>query len=240
MDTKNTQTSFAADKSALTSAECAALEGLILRLKQTPLLSRENENRKYKMFIENIADRMINEGVSRGVAADDHEMYNQPEDEFFVHLQSVDNELLQQISIFNFGLDRWFEYGECHPPYLPWRIAIILSKRKELEKEKRFLAAYCRHFKFRVGTRDQKITNRAIKKGAISSDGIPSKEEIVAIAANLIREHGYNARVISDNTLTKAYESGLEDAFLYADLIRQEVIRQTVAEYWERNKISNL
>jgi hypothetical protein len=118
---------------------------------------------------------MINEGVSLGLAVDDHEMYNQSTEDFKAHLKETDNNLMEQISIFNFGLNRWFEYVENHPPYFPRRIAVILSKRKELEKEKQFLGAYCRHFKFT----NQEMTYRAVRKGAISSHGIPNKEEIL-------------------------------------------------------------
>ncbi len=206
-------------------SEYEALEELIQRLEMTPRLSKEEENKRYKKFANSVTHRMINEGVTRGVAAVDHQMYNQSEEGFKAHLKTTDNDLNEQISIFNFGLDRWFEHGETHPPYFPWRIAIILSKRKELEKEKRFLAAYCGHFKYRVGKRDQEITNRAIKKGAISCDGIPSEEEVLSIAGSLIRKHGLNARAVADEMRTRAYSSGSEIEFLQKHLVWEAVIQ---------------
>ncbi|MFA5593242.1 MAG: hypothetical protein WC989_08010 [Micavibrio sp.] len=212
---------------ALELSEYESIDQLIKRLENTPLLSREEAGERHKRFVKKAIDRMLDEGVSRGVAADDHEMYKQSEEEFKAHLKETDNDLKEQISIFNFGLNRWFEYGETHPPYFPLRIAIILSKRKELEKEKHFLAAYCRHFKFRVGTTDQKITNRAIKKGAISPDGIPKKADVLLAANKLVHEHGTNARVISDGMRTDAYNSGSEVEFLQKDLIWEAVMKIT-------------
>jgi len=147
--------------------EYELLDTLIERLEKTPLLSKEDMNKKHKAFIKKVTNRMFDEGVSYGAASGDHDMYQQSEENFKSHLKNTDNNLKEQISVFNFGLNRWFEHGETHPPYFPMRIAIILSKRKELEKEKKFLAAYCRHFKDRIGNTDQKITARAIKKGAI-------------------------------------------------------------------------
>lgn len=209
-------------------SEDELLEKLILRLENTPLLSRAEADKKNKLFNEKIVNRMIDEGITRGVAADDHQMYNQSEHDFKVHLKDTDNDLFEQISILNFGLDRWFEYGETHPPYFPWRIAVILSKRKEFETEKRFLAAYCKHFKFRVGTRDQEITRRAIKKNAISAEDVPNKSVIILVAKNLVEEHGYTARKISDQIRTKAYQSGSEAEFLKQEMIRNEVMRLTI------------
>jgi len=68
--------------------------------------------------------------------------------------------------VFNAFLDSWFQHGEYHPPYYPWRIAVILSKQKLKAKEKEFLVAYCRHFRGRIGNTDEKIDVRAKKLGA--------------------------------------------------------------------------
>lgn len=152
----------------ITQAEENALKALIERLNSTKPLSRTQADHLSRSFREAVIKRILETGATYGAAAGDHPMYNQTETDFRQHIKNTDNDLLAQISTFNFGLDRWFKHGESHPPYFPYRIAVILSKRKELDWEKRFLASYCRHFRDRIGSRDQQITQRALKKGAIS------------------------------------------------------------------------
>jgi hypothetical protein len=114
-------------------------------------------------------ERVLIEGQSLGEASDNLPIYSLNESDFFAHLRETDDDLLEQISRFQFGLDQWFKFGEPHPPYFPWRIIIILSKRGEKDRENLFMASYCRHFhdRARRGSRtDEKIVERAIKKKA--------------------------------------------------------------------------
>ena len=149
------------------SKEISALDKLIQRLNETPLLTDQEEKIKHKRFISSVTDNMLDLGVNYGKASGDLSIYNQSEKKFKLHIRKIDNDLIRQISIFNFGLDRWFAYGEIHPPYFPLRIAIILSKNSEIALEKLFLSSYCRHFMDRKGNTDEIIVKRAIKKGAI-------------------------------------------------------------------------
>jgi hypothetical protein len=154
--------------SQMDRVEHADFNALIERLNRTPLLSRTEETERYERrqnFLREAMVRMIENGETYGQASGDLAIYNQPEEFFREEIRNTDNDLNEQISRFNFGLDRWFEYGECHPPYFPWRIAVILSKRKDTEREQLFLAAYCRHFWNRKGTRDEAIVARAEKRG---------------------------------------------------------------------------
>ncbi len=53
-------------------------------------------------------------------------------------------------------------------PYYSYRIAVILSKQKEVEREKAFLAAWCKHFsEVGIGQRYADLVESARKKGAI-------------------------------------------------------------------------
>lgn len=120
--------------------------------------------------------------------------------------------------------------GEVPAPYYAWRIAIILSKEKQKDKEAEFLQAWCRHFKFCAGTRYQQITARAVKKGIISSEGIPSPEDILSMARRLIEEYGLDARIVSDNMRLQAFENGSEMEYLYRCLLWEKVMWLTYHE----------
>ena len=123
--------------------------------------------------------KVFDDGLSWGDASGDLPIYSLNQNDFFDNIRATGNEFLVQVERFNFGLDRWFELGETHPPHFPWRIIIILSKRGEIELEIRFLSAYCKHFHdgARRGSRtDERIVERAIKKGAW--DYWPRKNEL--------------------------------------------------------------
>jgi len=156
-------------KALLTAIERHEIELLIIRLDQTPLLSIASIRERKKEFEERRTKRVFEDGLSWGEASDDLPIYAMEQNDFFIHIKDTDNDIRTQIERFNFGLDQWFKVGETHPPYFPWRIIIILSKRGERILEQKFLAAYCRHFHdgARRGSRtDEKIVERAIKKGA--------------------------------------------------------------------------
>jgi hypothetical protein len=152
-------------------SDFAKLEALIARLNDTSPLTAKDEaklDERRHAFLRAATLRMIERGETSGKATGDLAIYNQTEESFRAELRNTDNDLGEQIARFNVGLDRWFEFGETHPPYFPWRVAIILSKSGEKEKEREFLAAYCRHFSDRRGNRDEMIVARAEKRGAFS------------------------------------------------------------------------
>ncbi|QXT41137.1 hypothetical protein [Gymnodinialimonas ceratoperidinii] len=82
-------------------------------------------------------------------------------------IKQYDNDLAKQVEIVNEGLDGWERSGMTPAPYYSYRIAVILSKQKEVEREKDFLAAWCRHFsEVGIGQRYADLVERARKKGA--------------------------------------------------------------------------
>ena len=83
-------------------------------------------------------------------------------------IKQYDNDLAKQVEIVSEGLDGWKRSGMTPAPYYSYRIAVILSKQKEAEREKAFLAAWCRHFsEVGIGQRYADLVERARKKGAI-------------------------------------------------------------------------
>lgn len=145
------------------------IEKLILRLVETPILSKDSISDQCEAFQNDRMNNVFGDGLSWGEASGDLPIYSLNQDNFFANIRATNDDIIMQIERFNFGLDRWFKLGETHPPYFPWRIIIILSKRREFEIEIRFLSAYCKHFYdgARRGSRtDERIVERAIKKGA--------------------------------------------------------------------------
>ena len=63
------------------------------------------------------------------------------------------------------ALKRERETGEPVPPYFVWRIAVLLRKAKEPERELQFLRAWCRHQEGYVslGTREKRLVERLQK-----------------------------------------------------------------------------
>lgn len=83
-------------------------------------------------------------------------------------IKQYDNDLDKQVEIVSEGLDGWERYGMTPAPYYSFRIAVILAKQKEVEREMAFLAAWCRHFsEVGIGQRYADLVERARKKGAI-------------------------------------------------------------------------
>ena len=119
--------------------------------------------------LANIA-RMFDEGISWGVAMGAHPILNQTEESFRAELQSIKQNLNAQIDIFNHGLAEYFRTGDYPPPYYPMRIAIILRKQKQLDRERRFLSAYCEHF---APTARSRIGNKFVERARKAGIDIP-------------------------------------------------------------------
>ena len=146
--------------------ETEGLEALIQRLEESDRLSIREANRLERQAFDNALSGMLDDGESYGAAMGGLKILNQPEHDFQAELKSINNNLFAQIDILNEALDNWFAKGVAPPPYYAWRIAIILSKAKRLDDEKRFLAAWCRHFGDWKGRRYEDLAKRAEKKGA--------------------------------------------------------------------------
>lgn len=116
--------------------------------------------------------RMFDEGISWGEAMGAHPILNQGEGSFRTELESIKQDLDAQIDIFSHDLNVYFRTGDHPPPYYPMRIAIILRKHKQSDRERRFLSAYFKHFATKRGSRtDEKLVERATKLGAYALGG---------------------------------------------------------------------
>jgi hypothetical protein len=110
---------------------------------------------------------MISTGVSYGVASEAPDHLTQGEELFQTEMARMNDLVLEQVRIFQQGLDRWFEHGETFAPYYPYRIAVILRKAKRRDLEETFLRAHVQHFRTWTigGFRYVEILERAAKMG---------------------------------------------------------------------------
>nr|MBS0019016.1 hypothetical protein [Gammaproteobacteria bacterium] len=69
-----------------------------------------------------------------------------------------DLELHAQLTIELFK--KFTKTGDIPPPASPWRIAVLLRKRNEVDLERRFLEAWTRHFGNTIGTKYEALKQR--------------------------------------------------------------------------------
>lgn len=152
------------------SAELAgAVDELIRLFNETPLMEEQERERKSHRFNAAATERMIEEGLSFGEASGAPDFLNQDEASFKAFMKSVDQDLAWQCQTVTDGFTRYCETGDIPAPYYPMRVAVLLRKAKDPDREKQFLAAWCRHFPTGNGARYDQITTRAQKLGAIKN-----------------------------------------------------------------------
>ena len=142
-------------------AALARLKALTSFLMNAPILTEQQRERLSKARIGETVTRMLKAGETYGEASDAPDFLSLPESDFRAHLQSIDNDLSAQLEIVDTECRSFFDNGEVPAPYYPWRIAVILSKRKMKDRERDFLEAWCRHFASGGGVKYGELVNRA-------------------------------------------------------------------------------
>lgn len=149
--------------------DCAAIDAVIHRLETAKQIDHMALWEQTKEARRANIERMFDEGITWGEAMGVHPILNQSEEAFRAELQSIVQNLDAQIDIFSHGLDEYFRTGDHPPPYYPLRIAIILRKQGQSDRESRFLSAYFKHFALKRGSRtDEKLVERATKLGVFA------------------------------------------------------------------------
>jgi hypothetical protein len=149
-------------------AALARLDALTNFLKGEPRLTANQLEERWKAHSRMVTSRMLDNGETFGQASGAPSFLNLPEGDFRNHIRSIDNDLSAQTDIVDTACRSYFDTGEVPAPYYPWRIAVILSKRKMKEREREFLAAWCRHFPSGSGERYVALAERARKLGVHS------------------------------------------------------------------------
>ena len=143
------------------------VDALIKLFDDAPETSERERSRKSQKHYDDIFRKMTDQGMDYQEASVQPELYSQDSESFFSNLRSKDQNLEWQCDTVAASFRRYLEIGEVPAPYFPWRVAILLRKAKQHDREKRFLAAWCRHFPFGNGVKYGKIVERARKLGAI-------------------------------------------------------------------------
>ena len=152
------------------------IDELIRLFNRHPVLTSAQREAMYRAFSKAAMDNVIDEGASYQEAFQTPAHLQQDYNSFKETLTSTDNDLDWQCDVVTTAFKHYQKTGEVLAPYYPMRIAIILRKMKEKDREQQFLAAWCRHFPRGNGVKYEKLVERAIKLGAITKRPAPLKE----------------------------------------------------------------
>lgn len=140
------------------------LINVIERLENAPAILREEALAISADHQKETVRKLLEGGMSWSAASGDLPHFNQPDPLGFIN--SIKNNLDAQVEIFENAVVSWFDHCTHPAPSYTWRITVILRKAKAFEIEKRFLAAYFKHFYTERGSaRDRDLGIRAIKIG---------------------------------------------------------------------------
>lgn len=137
----------------------AQVERLIEILEFTPVMTEAERASKQTLHYSATTERMSRTGEPWGDASDAIAFPNGegvlPRDD--AHIES---DLGKQIQIVSRSVEKWFSTGDIPAPHYPWRVAVLLSRSKLVDHERRFLTAFCRHFGKARGKKFEQIAQR--------------------------------------------------------------------------------
>lgn len=151
--------------SRLSSELAKKVEDLILLLMNTPAIDPSEIDKRYRQAMREASLRMLNGGMTFGQASGAPDFLNQDEESFRVFVKEADQNLFWQCDTVAEAFKRYLEIGETPAPHYPIRITVLLRKEKDFDREKQFLAAWCKHFSSDKGTGYAALVERAKKVG---------------------------------------------------------------------------
>lgn len=144
------------------------VDDLIRLFTASPIMREDERERLYRESTRAATARMLDEGSTYGQASDSPEFLNQDEGAFRAFMKKADQDLQWQCQTVTAAFERYRKTGEVPAPHYPMRITVLLRKARDLNREKQFLAAWCRHFPSGNGVTYLALAERARKTGAIS------------------------------------------------------------------------
>ncbi|MAZ85996.1 MAG: hypothetical protein CME90_20720 [Hoeflea sp.] len=153
--------------SQLSSDLAGKVDDVIGLLAKQEVIDAEEQARLHRNSIRATTDRMLEEGITYGLASNGPDFLNHDESSFRAFMKTANQDLGWQCDTISDAFRRYLTSGEIPAPHYPMRVAVLLRKEKDFEREKRFLAACCKHFPSENGTTYAKLVERAKKTGAI-------------------------------------------------------------------------
>lgn len=124
---------------------------------------------RYRRAIRNSTGKMLDGGATYCQASRAPEFLTQDEETFRTFMKEADQDLAWQCNTVSDAFQRYLEIGETPAPHYPMRVAVLLSKAKDFNREREFLAAWCAHFPSGNGATYAVLLEMAKKVGAIPS-----------------------------------------------------------------------
>lgn len=150
------------------SAELARkVDDLIRLFADTPVVDPSEMERRYSRATRDATAKMLDGGTIYGQASGAPDFLNQDEESFRAFMKVADQDLAWQCGTVSEAFTRYLETGEIPAPHYPMRVAVLLRKTNELNRERQFLAVWCRHFPSGNGAKYATLVERAKKTGAI-------------------------------------------------------------------------
>lgn len=143
------------------------VDDLIQLFADTPVLDPSDVERRRSRGMRDATAKMLDGGTTYGQASGAPEFLSQDEETFRAFMKEADQDLAWQCNTVSDAFQRYLEIGETPAPHYPMRVAVLLGKAKDLDREKQFLAAWCMHFPSGNGVKYAALVERAKKVGAI-------------------------------------------------------------------------
>ncbi|MDF2096396.1 hypothetical protein [Aquibaculum arenosum] len=153
--------------SQLSSDLARKVDELIRLFADKPVMDENERELLYRQTTRATTAKMLDEGITYGQASGAPEFLNQDEESFRIFMKQADQDLGWQCDTVTDSFNRYLETGEIPAPHYPMRIAILLRKAKDFDREKRFLEVWCKHFPSGNGATYTRLVERAKKSGAI-------------------------------------------------------------------------
>lgn len=156
-----------ASDSQLSSDLASKVDDLVRLFADSPVMEHDERERLYRESTRAATAKMLEEGLTYGQASGAPEFLNQDEESFRAFMKEADQDLEWQCETVTAAFERYLQTGEIPAPHYPMRVVVLLRKAKDFDREKQFLAAWCKHFPSGNGTTYAALVDRAKKTGAI-------------------------------------------------------------------------